>query len=169
MAQDYYLVFDTAAGWIGILCSSKGLRIITLPQPSPQEARRQLGLVPEKAALSFPAFTDLVTRLRLYFNGHEVTFPDELDLSQATTFQHAVWSATRGIPYGETRSYSWVAKQTGNPGAARAVGHALGKNPISIIIPCHRVLNRDGGLGGFGGGLEMKRYLLALKASTKAV
>ena len=72
---------------------------------------------------------------------------------------------TRLIPYGETRSYLWVAKQIGRPGAVRVVGQALGRNPLAIIVPCHRVIASDGGFGGFGGGVEMKRHLLWLEAS----
>ncbi len=115
------------------------------------------------AAWSPESFEDLKRRLRVYFQGQKVDFADRLDLTEATSFQRKVWAATRLIPYGETRSYSWVANQIGKPGAVRAVGQALGRNPLPIIIPCHRVLGSDGGLCGFGGGLEMKRYLLKLE------
>jgi len=74
-----------------------------------------------------------------------------------------VWLAARLIPYGETRSYRQLAASIGQPGAARAVGQALARNPLAIIVPCHRVLQADGGLGGFGGGPDMKRYLLSLE------
>ncbi len=103
-------------------------------------------------------------RLRAYFTGSYITFPDRLDLSGATAFQRRVWAATRGIPYGETRSYAWVAQQINQPRAVRAVGQALGRNPLPIIIPCHRVVTSDGRLGGFGGGLKMKSYLLSREA-----
>jgi len=84
-----------------------------------------------------------------------------------TTFQQAVWRAAMAIPYGETRSYSWIAKRIKNPKAGRAVGQALGVNPIPIIIPCHRVIDATGGLGGFSGGLGMKKRLLALETESK--
>jgi len=109
-------------------------------------------------------FEDLVARLRTYFSGHKVSFPDQLDLSGATPFQRQVWEKTRLIPFGETRSYSWVAEQIKQPGAVRAVGQALGRNPLPIIIPCHRVITADGKPGGYTGGLEMKRFLLRLEA-----
>lgn len=109
-------------------------------------------------------FEDLAERLRAYYAGRKVDFPDELDLSTATIFQREVWEATKLIPYGETRSYKWVAEQIAKPKAVRAVGQALGKNPLPVIVPCHRVLASKGGLGGFGGGLEMKRFLLQLEA-----
>jgi len=103
-------------------------------------------------------------RLRAYFSSHKATFLDELDLSGATPFQRQVWEATRLIPYGETRSYLWVAEQIKRPGAVRAVGQALGRNPLAVIVPCHRVVASDGKLGGFGGGVELKRHLLYVEA-----
>jgi len=106
-----------------------------------------------------------VERLKVYFSGGKVSFPDELDLSGATSFQREVCEITRLIPYGETRTYLWVAEQIKRPRAARAVGQALGRNPLPIIVPCHRVIASDGGLGGFGGGVEMKSHLLRLEAS----
>ncbi len=112
-------------------------------------------------------FKDLIERFRAYFYGHKVVFADELDLSGATSFQCRVWKATGLIPYGETRSYMWVAEQIGKPGAVRAVGQALSRNPLPIIIPCHRVLSSDGRLGGFTGGVETKRSLLSLEASAR--
>jgi methylated-DNA-[protein]-cysteine S-methyltransferase len=160
-----YIVFNTDMGWIGILASVKGLRRTTLPQRSAQEARQLLGDSINDATWAPHLFDDLVQRLRIYFSGHRVTFPDELDLSGATPFQRQVWGKTRLIPYGETRSYAWVAKQIAKPAAVRAVGQALGRNPLPIIIPCHRVIASDGQLGGFGGGVEMKKCLLSLEAA----
>lgn len=162
-----YFIFNTDLGWVGILGSAKGLLSTTLPQPSAQEARQLLGDGINQATRSPSPFKALMERLRIYFNGHKVTFPDELDLSPATPFQRAVWEITRLIPYGETRSYTWVAEQIGKPKAVRAVGQALGKNPLPISIPCHRVVTSNGKLGGFGGGVEMKQHLLSLEASAK--
>ena len=107
--------------------------------------------------------TDLIKRLNPCFSGVQVAFQDELDLGTATLFQRRVWETTQLIPYGETRSYRWVAEHMGQPTAARAVGQALAKNPIPIIIPCHRVVTNNGKLGGFSGGPKMKRYLLRLE------
>ncbi len=160
-----YIIFNTDMGWLGILSSTKGLLRITLPQPSVHEVRQLLGNNINYAIWSPHLFKDLMERLRVYFNGHRTTFPDKLDLSRATHFQREVWEITRLIPYGETRSYSWVAKQIKKPQAVRAVGQALGKNPLPIIVPCHRVVASDGKLGGFSSGVEMKRYLLSLEAS----
>ena len=160
-----YVTFNTNKGWVGILGSTKGLLGTTLPQPSAQEARQLPGERANYAIWSPHLFKDLMERLTSYFGGYQVAFPDELDLSGATPFQRKVWEITRLIPYGETRSYLWVAEQIKQPGAARAVGQALGRNPLPIIVPCHRVVASDGSLGGFSGGVEIKRYLLSLETS----
>jgi len=164
----FYAVFKTAAGWAGILGSSAGLLRTTLPQPSEQEVYRLLGNGLGHANLSLRPLEGLIGRFQAYFSGQRVDFLDKLDLSGATPFQCEVWQAARLIPYGQTRTYAWLAAQVGNPGAARAVGQALGRNPLPIIIPCHRVLASNGGLGGFSGGLEMKRLLLTLEKTSAA-
>ncbi|MDN5347365.1 MAG: methylated-DNA-[protein]-cysteine S-methyltransferase [Clostridia bacterium] len=102
------------------------------------------------------------SQLEEYFAGRRKTFELPLDL-HGTPFQLAVWSALQRIPYGTTCSYGAVARSIGRPGAARAVGGAIGRNPVGIIIPCHRVIDARGNLGGFGGGLETKRRLLAFE------
>jgi len=160
-----YITFNTSMGWVGILASAKGLLSTTLPQRSAQEARQLLGDDVNDAAWSPHPFADLAERLKLYFSGHRVTFPDKLDLSGGTPFQGQVWEITRLIPYAETRSYRWVAEQIKKPEAARAVGQALGSNPLSVIVPCHRVVASDGRLGGFSEGVEVKRRLLYLETS----
>jgi len=159
-----HAVFLTDAGWVGLLSSGQGLRRLTLPKSSAGEAYLELGGELAESPSSPRFFEGLIERLRRYFAGEKVTFPDILDLSGASPFQRRVFEVTRRIPYGETRSYRWVAREAGKPLAARAVGQAMGSNPVPIIIPCHRVTSSGGGLGGFGGGLEMKRYLLALEA-----
>jgi len=159
-----YIIFNTNVGWLGILGSAKGLLSATLPQRSAQEAYQLLDDRANNATLSPHLFDDLIERLRIYFAGHKITFSDKLDLSRATPFQRQVWEITRLIPYGETRSYTWVAEQIKQPGAVRAVGQALSRNPLPIIVPCHRVLTINGKLGGYSGGVEMKRYLLWLEA-----
>ncbi len=159
----YYAIFNTPAGRVGILGSTSGLRRVTLPGRSSRDIRQLLGVRTNQAALSPDHFHSLMERLGAYFTGNKEAFPDCLDLSAATDFQRAVWEATRLIPYGETRSYAWVAEQIEKPKAVRAVGQALGRNPMPVVIPCHRVLASNGGLGGFSGGLAMKRYLLLLE------
>jgi methylated-DNA-[protein]-cysteine S-methyltransferase len=156
-----YVNFNTDMGWIGVLSSARGLLRATLPQPSAEEACKLLGI--SHATWSPHLFADLIQCFQDYFGGHEATFPDRLDLSRATAFERQVWEITRLIPYGKTRSYSWAAEQIKKPRAVRAVGQALGKNPLPIIIPCHRVLAKNGKLGGYSGGLEMKKRLLYLE------
>jgi len=160
-----YITFNTDMGWVGVLSSTKGLLSATLPQRSESEVRQLLGGSVNHADWSPRLFEDLMQRLKIYFTGHWTTFPDELDLSEATPFQREVWEITRLIPYDETRSYSWIAEQIKRPEAARAAGQALARNPLAIIVPCHRVIASDGRLCGFGGGLELKKRLLNLEAS----
>ncbi len=160
-----YVTFNTDMGWLGILGSAKGLMFTTLPQRSVQEAHRLLGDRINHAIWSPQLFEDLVERFRTYFAGHKATFPDRLDLPRATPFQRQIWEITRLIPYGETRSYMWVAEQIKKPKAQRAVGQALAKNHLPVIVPCHRVVTSDGKLSGYSGGVETKRLLLHMEGS----
>ena len=102
-------------------------------------------------------------QLREYFGGKRKKFSLKLDLS-GTAFQESAWRALATIPYGQTISYSQQAKRIRKPLAVRAVGSANGKNPVAIVLPCHRVISTDGSLGGYGGGLNIKRKLLALES-----
>lgn len=103
----------------------------------------------------------IVRELRRYFAGEPVRFENlSLDLGESTEFERKVYGATRSIPFGKVATYGQIAKAIGKPKAARAVGQALGNNPIAIVIPCHRVIASDGGLGGFTGGLHWKKKLL---------
>jgi len=101
--------------------------------------------------------------LERYFAGHAVTFRWPLDLQQGTPFQQRVWRELQKVPYGKTRSYQEIARRIRRTQAARAVGNANGKNPFSIVIPCHRIIKHDGSIGGYAGGLGIKRKLLALE------
>ncbi|MFC1987378.1 methylated-DNA--[protein]-cysteine S-methyltransferase [Chloroflexota bacterium] len=160
-----YIIFETDRGWVGILASAKGLLVTTLPRRSTREARQLLGNSSSQTIWSPYLFDDLMERLRVYFSGHRATFFDKIDLSGATPFQRKTWETTRLIPYGETRTYLWIAEQIKRPGAVRAVGQALAKNPLPVIVPCHRVISSSGHLGGFSGGVEMKQQLLRLENS----
>jgi methylated-DNA-[protein]-cysteine S-methyltransferase len=114
------------------------------------------------------AFAPARAQLEQYFEGRRRRF--ELALAPAgTPFELAVWRALLEIPYGETVSYGELASRIGHPGAPRAVGAANGRNPIAVIVPCHRVIGADGSLTGFGGGLERKRLLLDLEAGVQAL
>jgi methylated-DNA-[protein]-cysteine S-methyltransferase len=117
------------------------------PAPSPQWRRDEDG------------FEEVVAQLEAYFAGTLTGFDVPLALA-GTDFQRRVWAALREIPYGETISYGELARRVGSPGAARAVGLANGRNPVGIIVPCHRVIGADGSLTGYGGGLPRKVWLL---------
>jgi len=110
-----------------------------------------------------PLLAATARQLAEYFQGQRRTFDLELEF-RGTDFQRSVWAALRTIPYGETRTYAQIAQAVGNASAVRAVGAANGRNPISIIAPCHRVIGMNGSLTGFGGGLDAKARLLALEA-----
>lgn len=156
------VVFETAAGWMGVRASDAGLTRVVLPRRSKAAVIGELGGVPDGNPGA--RFDDLVERFRAYFQGKSVVFPNPIDISAATPFRQAIWRAAREIPYGETRSYAWLAEKAGRPGGARAAGQAIGANPLAIIVPCHRVIASDGSPGGFTGGLELKRFLLAIEA-----
>jgi methylated-DNA-[protein]-cysteine S-methyltransferase len=113
------------------------------------------------------AFGEAKDQLRAYFGGELTEFNLELGL-RGTPFQQRVWSALRAIPYGTTTTYGTLATALGDARATRAVGSANGRNPISIIIPCHRVIGANGGLTGYGGGMERKRWLLSLEGRALA-
>jgi methylated-DNA-[protein]-cysteine S-methyltransferase len=150
-------------GWVGLLGSEAGLAAATPPQTSARAAERHLGDSLKDATPSTKPFRDTIERLKDYFAGKRVEFPNELDLSGATDFQRQVWRLTRLIPYGETRSYGWLARRLGKRGA-RAVGQALARNRLPVIIPCHRVVGSDGSLGGYSGGVKTKSALLRREA-----
>lgn len=109
-------------------------------------------------------FDRIKKELTGYLGGSKIDFTRyPLDISAGTGFQQRVWKKLLEIPYGETRSYKWLAEQVGSPNGYRAVGGANGRNPIPVIIPCHRVINSDGTLGGYSGGVWIKEWLLRLE------
>ena len=114
-------------------------------------------------AQEHPVLVQAVTQLRDYFAGRRTRFDLPLDLQGGTPFQQSVWQALLAIPAGGTASYGDLSRRVGRPSAVRAVGAAVGRNPVSIIVPCHRVLGRDGSLTGYAGGLERKSALLGLE------
>jgi methylated-DNA-[protein]-cysteine S-methyltransferase len=170
LALELYLVIEfaivsTKFGWVGLVGSESGLVLLTLPKSSRKAALSEIKEFADDAVENTSAFGDLPYRLQRYFYGEEASFPDSLDLSGATDFQKAVWNATRSIPYGGIRTYTWVAQQIGSSHACRAVGGALARNPFPIIVPCHRVIASNGNPGGFSGGLALKKRLLKLEAA----
>lgn len=159
-----HTVVSTVFGWVVIGFSEKGVCFVSLPESSPEGAVAGLGDAVHCAVDERSLFGDLPLRLQRYFEGEAVLFPDKLDLSNTTVFERAVWAAARTIPYGETRSYAWLAERIGKPHAFRAVGQAMSRNRFPVIVPCHRVTASDGSLGGFRGGLDLKRRFLELES-----
>ncbi len=159
----FYSVFPTAPGWIAIVGSERGIKRLVLPKASATDAVREVLRRQEQATNNDLMYLGLGYRLRDYFSGKPVDFTREtLDIAGAPSFRTAVWEIVKGIPYGQTRTYAWVAGQAGNPEATRAVGQAMAANPVPIIIPCHRVVAAHGP-GGYAGGLDLKRKLLEIE------
>jgi methylated-DNA-[protein]-cysteine S-methyltransferase len=150
---------DTPIGPLTLVGSDAGLRAVLFAgDPPPAAARVGPHAVLDEAA----------GQLRDWFAGARTAFDLPLDLDGATTFQRRAWLALAEIPYATTRSYGEQARVLGAPRAARAVGAANGRNPLPIVLPCHRLVGADGALTGFGGGLEVKRALLEHEAATAA-
>jgi methylated-DNA-[protein]-cysteine S-methyltransferase len=160
---------ETAIGLCGVASTEKGLAYVELPHASGRGLRGWLRRCAPKADLveSFAPNRAAIAQLREFLEGKREAFDLPLDL-RGTPFQREVWAALLAIPYAETRSYQEVARAVGRPSAARAVGAAVGANPISLVVPCHRVVTAGGKLGGFGGGLELKARLLAMERSRPA-
>jgi O6-methylguanine-DNA--protein-cysteine methyltransferase len=144
MQKEYAMkkaIFSTPLGWAGAGIFEKGICRIVLPRGSQKTAKSELANMKReisKEAVSRSSERDIKTTVKLlqqYFSGRRVSFDLPLDLRDYTPFQRAVWKAAATIPYGETRSYAWIAKKIGKPKAARAVGQALGANPVPILIP----------------------------------
>lgn len=149
-------------GELTLVASDKGLTAILWENDNPNRIR--LGEVEE--VQEHPVLAETERQLKHYFAGKLEKFTVPLDF-HGTEFQKKVWAALVAIPFGETRSYAQIAEQIGSPKAVRAVGAANGKNPISIIAPCHRVIGSNGKLTGFAGGLDVKARLLDLEAPGK--
>jgi methylated-DNA-[protein]-cysteine S-methyltransferase len=146
-------VVDAPIGPLGVIASDTALRAVLFDG----RAIRPEG--------SSPVLLDAARQLEAYFNGDLLTFDLQLEL-QGTDFQRRCWLALASIPYGQTVSYGEQARRLGlGPDAARAVGAANGQNPLPIVLPCHRVIGANGSLTGFGGGLDVKRYLLELEGA----
>lgn len=157
----FYGLYKSPFNLIGFIGSEQGLIHLGFYK-SQSSFRRVLRQRFPGARSGMDSFKDLVRLLDLYFRGVRVELDYPLVL-RGTEFQLRVWRKVKEIPYGEVRSYGWVAENIGMPKAARAVGRAVGSNPIALIIPCHRVIRSDGTIGGFGYGINLKRKLLRLE------
>jgi methylated-DNA-[protein]-cysteine S-methyltransferase len=144
---------------IGILKISAEEECITGLSLEVQEEPQNLVSETPPTALLHETCTQLIE----YFAGKRISFNLPIKFTTGTPFQHSVWNALRNIPYGETRSYEDIAVAIGNPKAVRAIGQANHNNPVLLLVPCHRVINKNGSLGGFGCGVEIKKQLLQLE------
>lgn len=153
-----FKIVTSPVGKLKLVASDKGMVAILWENDKPSRVR--LGELHEDR--THPILTDAESQLGEYFTGRRTTFSVPLDM-RGTSFQKSVWKALLEIPFGETRSYGQLARQLGNPQAMRAVGAANGRNPLSIVVPCHRVIGSSGKLTGFAGGLETKARLLSLE------
>ena len=162
--QKSFLV-EVAAGWISLVFSEYGLCKLSLPVSFREEAEMRLflkGMAPAPVETHKEAAA-CAEQLKRYFNGEIIDFGVRIDLRTLTEWQRKVLSACRSIPYGTLVSYKAHAEAAGNSAAGRAVGRVMALNPVPVIIPCHRVTAANGGLGGYSGGLEMKKKLLTLE------
>lgn len=152
-------IMVSPVGELTLIASDAGLAAILWENDDPG----RVGLTPCHRDDQHPLLCRVEQQLREYFDGQRRLFEVPLDF-HGTPFQHSVWQALLTIPYGQTRTYAQIATQLGRPSATRAVGAANGRNPISIITPCHRVIGSNGRLTGFAGGLATKQYLLGLES-----
>jgi len=160
----FFSTYDSPVGTLTLVAGETGLRAVVWPGRD----WRHVGLAGVSAE---PGRSRVLDRAALeldeYFAGDRTTFDVPLEL-EGTDFQLAAWRALGDIPYGETRSYSEQAARIGRPSAVRAVGAANGRNPVSIVLPCHRVVGSNGALRGFGGGLDVKEWLLEHESAARA-
>lgn len=150
----------TSQGLFQITVDSEGhLKHLVFPSFSAKSKKTNRISLPKNSGSVFK----MERSLNRYFSGKKIDQKPQLSHLPGTTFQKKVWKALLRIPYGHTRTYKWLAQQVGSPKAVRAVGSACGKNPLPLLIPCHRVVTSSGTLGGFSSGLKWKEFLLALE------
>jgi methylated-DNA-[protein]-cysteine S-methyltransferase len=160
-----YAIFKIEPGWFGVCAVKKGISLLVLPRPTKEEVMELIKKHAGESQLeeSLQNFENLKKDIADYFAGNKVEFDYTIDLSHYTPFQSAIFTATRSIPYGKTCSYRWVAKKAGNSKGYRAAGQALKSNSIPLLIPCHRVIEHNGKIGGFSLGIRWKERLLQLE------
>ncbi|MBP6507514.1 MAG: methylated-DNA--[protein]-cysteine S-methyltransferase [Opitutaceae bacterium] len=157
--KHFYKTMKSPVGGLKLVANDSGLAAILWENDDPKRVR----LAEPEEAPRHPVLVEAERQLRDYFAGKRKAFSLKLAFA-GTEFQRKVWTALTQIPFGETRSYAQIARQIGHPKAVRAVGAANGRNPLSIVAPCHRVIGANGKLTGFAGGLETKAFLLRLEA-----
>lgn len=159
----YETEFESPVGTLRVIASANGLRAILWPDDDSSRFTFDEPLIAQPA---HPLLAEAKRQLTEYFEGVRTEFDLALD-PRGTDFQLACWEALRTIPYGTTASYGEQARMIGRPKSVRAVGGANGRNPLSVVVPCHRVVAADGGLSGFAGGVQTKQWLLEHEARNK--
>ena len=166
----FYGSFSSPVGRIYVaLDDEKVIAVGLAPESEPNFRKRLSSRTSKPVRHSNESVNPVVSELQQFLEGERKTFTFSPDLSGLTNFQRKALNATANIPYGETRTYAWLAGRDDSPRAFRAAGQAMARNPVPLIIPCHRVIGSSGGLCGFGGGLralELKRKLLAIEGIT---
>jgi len=156
--------FHTSWGWIKITYNKNAILSLTLPVPHRILSEKFDENTPfMKLSKEYSYIWRIESLLERYFSGEKVDFNIPVDLEHLPLFTRKVLKETSRIPYGEVRSYGWIAEKINHPHSSRAVGNAVGANPVPIIIPCHRVIRKNEAIGGFGGGIDMKKRLLRLE------
>lgn len=162
--KEAYFLFENEFGWIGLRGFEGRLTRLVLPKPSRDEAKAALlAGATHNAVETNLDFSSIVEQVLAYFNGIPVDFECSVELEGASDFEKAVWAAAREVGYGRITSYGSIARRISIPTGARAVGRALGRNRVPLIIPCHRIIRSDGSLGGFADGLDWKQRLLRIE------
>ena len=160
----HYSCLNPPFGPVFVAKTVKGICFINLSKISEAEFQSLLRKKFKKEPIrDDEKLKSVLNEMRDYFSGNQVNFKSLLDLRIGTVFQRKVWDKISKIPHGELRTYKWIASEIGNINAVRAVGNAVGKNPVPPIIPCHRVIRTDVKLGGFSSGISLKKWLLKLE------
>lgn len=162
-----YDIFETEMGWIAVVMNDNGVLRMSLPERVFERAYDHVRPEIEHAELDPDAAIDVRAKVQAYCAGKDVDLTDiPIDMSAMSPFFKKAREACRSIPAGETRTYAWLAEQAGNVRAARGAGQAMAKNPVALLVPCHRVIGSDGELHGFGGGegIPMKARLLRMES-----
>ncbi|HZR46187.1 MAG TPA: methylated-DNA--[protein]-cysteine S-methyltransferase [Candidatus Manganitrophaceae bacterium] len=161
----FYDFFPSPLGPLWMVSNREGLCFILREESQPAflaGIAACAGFIPRRDSTRFGRWRQLFTG---YFSGKRVLFDEPISWTVGTSFQKKIWNQMRKIPHGELRSYRWIADELKMGAAARAVGNACGKNPLPIVVPCHRVVRHDGSLGGYTGGIGIKKKLLAIEGA----
>ncbi len=150
-----YDIFESPVGALYLIFSGKFLTGVSFKKPSNAAFKKRA------------ASKNFIKELNDYFKGTNHNFTQKINFLEGTDFEKKVWLSLKDIPFGETRSYKWVAEKISNPSANRAVGQALSKNPIPVVLPCHRVIESDGSIGGYSSGVDIKIRLLEMEYYAK--